>query len=141
MMGGTLADRIGPIPTATLGLIAMVLALILQSVALKFAPPELARQIFLSPIFCWGLAGWAFYTAQVASIIRIEPRASMIALSLNASALYLGFAIGGVIGAVVLSVMGPTDLGWVGGSSVASALAVVLVHGRQERLKPEKIAG
>jgi predicted MFS family arabinose efflux permease len=115
----------------------MVLALILQSVALKFAPPELARQIFLSLIFCWV----AFYTAQVASIIRIEPRASMIALSLNASALYLGFAIGGVIGAVVLPVMGPTDLGWVGGSSVASALAVVLVHGRQERLKPEKIAG
>ena len=68
----------------------MMLALILQSAALKFAPPELARQIFLSLIFCWGLAGWAFYTAQVASIIRIEPQASMIALSLNASALYLG---------------------------------------------------
>ena len=119
----------------------MVLALILQSVALKFAPPEPARQIFLSLIFCWDLAGWAFYTAQVASIIRIEPQASMIALSLNASALYLGFAIDGAISAVVLSVMGPTDLGWVGGSSVAAALAVVLVHGRQERLKPEKIAG
>ena len=86
----------------------MVLALILQSVALKFAPPELARQIFLSLIFCWV----AFYPAQVASIIRIEPRASMIALSLNASAMYLGFAIGGVIGAVVLPAMGrPTSAG------------------------------
>lgn len=141
MLGGALADRIGPIPTATLGLIVMMLALILQSAALKFAPPELARQIFLSLIFCWGLAGWAFYTAQVASIIRIEPQASMIALSLNASALYLGFAIGGAIGAVVLSVMGPTDLGWVGGSSVAAALTVLLLRGRQERLKPVKIAG
>ena len=50
-------------------------------------------------------------------------------------------AIGGAIGAVVLSVMGPTDLGWVGGSSVAAALAVLLVRGRQERLKPVKIAG
>ena len=61
-------------PYRTLGLVAMMLALILQSVALKFAPPELARQIFLSLIFCWGLAGWASYTAQVASIIRIEPQ-------------------------------------------------------------------
>jgi len=119
----------------------MMLALILQSVALKFAPPELARQIFVSLIFCWGLAGWAFYTAQVASIIRIEPKASMIALSLNASAPYLGFAIGGATGAVVLSVMEPTDFGWVGGSSVAASLAVLLVRGRQERLKPVKIAG
>ena len=65
----------------------------------------------------------------------------MIALSLNASALYLGFAIGGATGAVVLSVMEPTDLGWVGGSSVAASLAVLLVRGRQERLKPVKIAG
>jgi hypothetical protein len=50
-------------------------------------------------------------------------------------------AIGGATGAVALAVMEPTDLGWVGGSSVAAALAVLLVRGRQERLKPVKIAG
>ncbi len=141
MLGGTLADRIGPIPTATIGLVVMALALLLQSATLKFASPEIARQIFLGLIFCWGLAGWAFYTAQVASIIRIEPQATMIALSLNASALYLGFAMGGAAGAVVLSVTEATDLGWVGGASVAAALAVLLARGRQERLKPVKIAG
>ncbi len=109
MMGGRLADRIGPIPTATFGLIAMMLALILQSVALNSRRRNRHGRSFSA--FCWHLAGWAFYTAQVASIIRIEPQASMIALSLNASALYLGFAIGGAISAVVLSVMGPTSAG------------------------------
>jgi predicted MFS family arabinose efflux permease len=141
LLGGSLADRIGPIPTATLGLIGMILALTLQSAALKFAPPELARPIILGLIFCQGLSGWAFYTGQVASIVRIEPDVATIALSLNASAMYLGFAIGGITGAVVLSVMGPSDLGWTGGLSVAVALAVLLVRERQRRLKPLKIAG
>jgi predicted MFS family arabinose efflux permease len=141
LLGGTLADRIGPIPTATLGLIAMTLALTLQSAALKFAAPDLARPIVLGLIFCWGLAGWGFYTAQVASIVRNEPQVATIALSLNASAMYLGFAIGGITGAVVLSVMGPTDLGWTGGLSVAAALGALLVRGRQARLKPLEIGG
>ncbi|KJC44951.1 MFS transporter [Bradyrhizobium sp. LTSP885] len=141
LLGGSLADRIGPIPTATLGLIGMILALTLQSAALKFAPPELARPIVLALLFCQGLSGWAFYTAQIASIVRIEPDVATIALSLNASAMYLGFAIGGITGAIVLSFLGPSDLGWAGGLSVAAALAALLVRGRQTQLKPLKIAG
>lgn len=141
LLGGSLADRIGPIPTATLGLIGMILALTLQSAALKFAPPELARPIVLALLFCQGLSGWGFYTAQIASIVRIEPDVATIALSLNASAMYLGFAIGGITGAIVLSFMGPSDLGWAGGLNVAAALAALLVRGRQTQLKPLKIAG
>jgi predicted MFS family arabinose efflux permease len=141
MLGGTFADRIGPVPTATLGLAGMATALILQSIALKFASPEHARYALLVLIFCWGIAGWTFYPAQVASIIRIDPHASMIALSLNASAMYLGFAIGGVAGGIVLSVLGPSDLGWIGGCSVSAALALLLFRGWQERLKLQQIAG
>jgi predicted MFS family arabinose efflux permease len=133
--GGTLADRIGPVPTATLGLVTMMMALTLQSVTLKFAPPEYARTVLLGLIFFWGIGGWAFYTGQVANLVHIEPHASMIALSLNASAMYLGFAAGGALGGIVLTALSPNDLGWVGGSSVATALAMVLLHGRQARLK------
>jgi predicted MFS family arabinose efflux permease len=141
MLGGILADRIGPIPAATLGLAGMAMALILQSIALKFATPEQARYILLLLLFCWGIAGWTFYPAQVASIMRIDPQASIIALSLNASAMYLGFAIGGATGGIVLSLLGPSDLGWIGGSSVAAALALLLFRGWQERLKLRQIAG
>jgi predicted MFS family arabinose efflux permease len=140
MLGGTLADRVGPIPTGTISLVVLSLVLALQSAALKFAPPDIAGPIFLGLIFGQGLAGWTFYTAQVASIVQIEPKTSMIALSLNASALYLGIAIGGAAGGLVLSVATPTDLGWVGGLSVAAALALHLARS-QERLKPYKIAG
>jgi predicted MFS family arabinose efflux permease len=141
MLGGTLADRFGPLPTAAVGLAGMAMALVLLSLALKSATPDHARYAVLLLVFGWAIAGWAFYPAQVASIIRIDPRSSVIALSLNASALYLGFALGGAAGGVVLSILSPTDLGWVGGSSVAASLAVLLFRSRQERLKPYKIAG
>jgi len=141
MLGGTLADRFGPLPTAAVGLAGMATALVLLSLVLKSATPDHARYAVLLLVFGWAIAGWAFYPAQVASIIRIDPRSSVIALSLNASALYLGFALGGAAGGIVLSILGPTDLGWVGGSSVAASLAVLLFRSRQERLKPYKIAG
>jgi predicted MFS family arabinose efflux permease len=135
MLGGTLADRIGPVPTATLGLVTMMMALTLQSITLKFAPPEYARPVFLSLIFLWGIGGWTFYPGQVANLVQIEPHASMIALSLNASAMYLGFAMGGALGGIVLTALLPSDLGWIGGSSLAAALALVLLRGWQARLK------
>jgi predicted MFS family arabinose efflux permease len=55
--------------------------------------------------------------------------------------MYLGFALGGALGGIVLSTLGPTDLGFVGGLSVACSLAVLLLRRRRERLKPVKIAG
>jgi predicted MFS family arabinose efflux permease len=133
--GGTLADRIGPVATTTLGLVTMMTALILQSITLKFAPPEYARTVLLSLIFFWGIGGWAFYTGQVANLVHIEPHASMIAVSLNASAMYLGISAGGALGGIVLTALSPNDLGWVGGGSVATALAMILLRGRQARLK------
>jgi predicted MFS family arabinose efflux permease len=141
IMGGTLADRFGTVATTAFGLAGMSAALILLSVTLKAAAPEYARYVVPLLVFGWAITGWAFYPAQVTNLVRIEPQASMIALSLNASAMYLGFAIGSAAGGVVLSVLGPTDLGWVGGGSVAAALALLLLRGRQQRLKSVKIAG
>jgi len=140
VLGGLLADRIGTTVTAALGLAGMATALILHSLVLKFMP-EYARHAVLGAIFLWAISGWAFYPAQIASIIRIDPKASMIALSLNASAMYLGFAIGGAVGGAVIAVLGPTDLGWVGGLSVTAALSVQLVRGWRTRSKSYGIAG
>ncbi|WP_198026446.1 hypothetical protein [Bradyrhizobium sp. ARR65] len=39
----------------------------------------------------------------------------------------------------MLSLLGPTDLGWVGGLSVSAALVVLLVRSRRERLKLYKL--
>jgi predicted MFS family arabinose efflux permease len=113
----------------------MTPALTSLSVTLKFAGAGSARPIFLILIFCWGIAGWTFYPGQVARLVRIEPQASMIALSLNASAMYFGFAIGGALGGLVLAVLSPTDLGFVGASSEAVALALLLIRGRRRSVQ------
>jgi predicted MFS family arabinose efflux permease len=135
MLGGTLADRIGPIQTLTLGLVTLMMALTLQSIALKFMAPDQARPVFLGLVFFQGIGAWAFYPGQMANLVRIEPQGSMIALSLNASAMYFGFAAGSALGGFVLTALSPTDLGWVGGSCVAVAVAAVLLRGWQTRLK------
>ena len=141
LLGGAMADRLGAVPTAALSLVALMIVLTLQSVALKFAPPEYARSAFIGLLFCWGLAGWAFYPAQVANLLAIETSAPTIALSLNASAMYFGFAAGGALGGVVLAALTPSDLGWVGGCAVAVAVALILSGGRREVHKLGKIAG
>jgi predicted MFS family arabinose efflux permease len=141
MFGGTLADRVGSVATTTFGLVVMMLTLTLQSFTLKFAPPANIGPMLLVLIFGWGIGGWTFYPGQVANLVRIEPQASMIALSLNASAMYFGFALGSALGGLVLTALSPSDLGWVGGASEAVAVVLVLSRGRLERLKMPKIAG
>jgi predicted MFS family arabinose efflux permease len=140
VLGGTLTDRIGPASTVVLGLVLVMVALALQSVTLKLGLPA-AQPVFLALVFCWGVGGWTFYPGQVAGLVRIEPQASMIALSLNSSAMYLGAAIGGALGGLVVAVLSPTDLGWIGGCSEAVALAMVLLQGRRKRLELAQIAG
>lgn len=139
MMGGTLADRLGPLPTSTLGLCGMMISLVLQSVALKYAPPAYAGILFLVVVFFQGVSGWTFYPGQIAHLVRIDPQASVVVLSLNASAMYLGFAGGSALGGVVLSSqLGFSDLGWIGGCCEAAALALMM-SGRPQRLKTGKL--
>lgn len=135
MLGGHLADRLGPAPTMAAGLAGMAMALVLLSATLRMVGPDLSRHLVLLPIFGWAICGWSFFPAQAASLIRIEPQAATIALSLNSSFMYLGFAIGGAMGGIVLSTAAPADLGWVGGLSVGTGLAVLAMRVRQERLK------
>lgn len=139
--GGMLSDRIGPLRTSTLGLVGMAVSLVLQSVVLKFAPLDHAGLPFLLVIALQGIAGWMFYPGQVAHLVRIEPHASVIALSLNASAMYVGFAAGSALGGLALSTMTFTDLGWIGGCGEAAALALILVGHLSRRTKAPQIAG
>lgn len=136
MSGGLLADHFGPLPTAAVALTGMAISQFMLSVLLKSVNPgDLTHYLVLLPIICWAACGWGFFPAHSANIIRIEPHAAQIALSLNYSAMYLGFAIGGALGGIVLSTLGPADLGWVGGTSVTAALAVLLLLVRRERLQ------
>jgi len=81
----------------------------------------------LVTIVVWGVAAWAVHPAQQARLIQVAgTKVAPVALSLNASFLYLGFAAGAALGAFTLSHGSAADLGWVGGLCEIGALALML---------------
>ena len=67
----------------------------------------------------WGATGWGLFPAQQSRLIGIVGLGrAAVALSLNASFMYLGFALGAVMGSLTLTAGGVADLGWVGGAAI-----------------------
>lgn len=117
MIGGRLADRIGAARAIILVTIGLIVLLPLYSLL----PIPDAALIALT--FLWGVVGWAFMAPQQSRIVSIAPKSQNVSLSLNASAIYVGAAIGSAIGGMVIEHLGFAALGWV------TALAVIAVLG------------
>jgi len=78
------------------------------------------------------VAAWAVHPAQQARLIRVAgSKVAPVALSLNASFLYLGFALGASLGAYTLSKGSAADLGWVGGLCEVAAIALMVMLARR----------
>jgi predicted MFS family arabinose efflux permease len=73
--------------------------------------------------------------AQASRLVALQPTSAPISLSLNASALYLGVALGSVVGGAVLNVGTPADLGWTGAIPTLLALIIMLATGRLPALR------
>jgi predicted MFS family arabinose efflux permease len=86
-------------------------------------PASIEGPAILAEIAVWGAMGWAFYPAQASRMVLLAPDAAVVALSLNASALYFGIALGGGLGALVLTFASPADLG------IAAALCGLIALG------------
>lgn len=141
MLGGVLVDRIGAMRTIAMALSGIMIMLTLNSVVLKAWPPSTAWLALLIVMLPWGISGWAFHPAQSANLVKLVPGAPMIVLSLNASAMYLGFALGSLIGGAVIATLSPGDLGWIGGTFAAIALALTLLFAQAYRLSRPQIPG
>lgn len=124
--GGRLVDRLGPSAIGAGTLAQMIVVLLLLTATLKYTAPAFAAVAIVVLLFLWGLAGWAFYVSQVVALVRLAPEAPTIVLSLNASSMYLGIGIGGMTGGAVLSLLGPTNLGWVAACGLLAALLLTV---------------
>jgi predicted MFS family arabinose efflux permease len=131
--GGQIADRFGPTTTVcwSLGLGAAALATLSAIPALL--PRDLAGPALIAMMVPWGIIGWAFPPAQASRLVEIAPDAAALVLSLNVSALYLGVALGSIVGGAVLDVGIAADLGWVGALFPLAGLAVTLVSATRRR--------
>lgn len=86
-------------------------------------------------VLIWGVCGWGFTIPQQHRLTSIKPNYSQIILGFYATAVYLGAAASGVIGAAVLQVLDASMLPLVGAALVAAGLLVGELAGysRQEK--------
>jgi predicted MFS family arabinose efflux permease len=120
-LGGIANDRYGAraVQAVTLPLMALAFTgLTLSAFALRPTP-----LFTLIPfLVLWGLSAWGFFPAQQHRLIAVAgAQHSAIALSLNASFMYAGFALGAALGSIVISVASVLWVGIAGAICVAAA--------------------
>ncbi|MGH7002597.1 MAG: MFS transporter, partial [Alphaproteobacteria bacterium] len=136
VLGGQLSDRFGATRTVIAASLLNALALLAVSWIMTL-PKDIAGTVLIGHMVIWGVIAWMFAPAQASRVLVIAPESAPLALSLNYSALYLGVAIGSMIGGLVISHMGLEHLGWVGAAFPILGLAVMrLAHvaAREENL-------
>lgn len=138
--GGLANDKFGAHAIIQPALLLVALAMALLSAAAHWLSPAMALLPVWVAVFAWGAAAWAVHPAQQARLIGIAgPRAAPIALSLNASFLYLGFSLGAALGSYTLYRGSAADLGWVGAVCEIAALLAVGAASLHAR-KPQSAA-
>jgi predicted MFS family arabinose efflux permease len=123
-LGGAANDRYGARKAQAVALPLMAVAFSLLTLcALMFSPNALPY--ILPLVVLWGLSAWGFFPPQQARLIAVAGVANAsVALSLNASFMYLGFAIGGLVGAIVLGVASAAWIGLAGAIVIVFSMAV-----------------
>jgi DHA1 family inner membrane transport protein len=121
--GGRAADRWGsrrPLLVVVAGLTVVLTAL----PVLATSVPGAAVALLL-----WGLATWSFNPPVQHRLIELGGTGAGLLLSLNASAIYLGVGLSGIVGGIVLTQAGPMALPPVAAALTAIGGLVVLVFG------------
>ena len=122
-VGGAKADRLGPDTVVGVALLLAVIALASLSNWAHFLTPHQALVPVLVTVALWGMAHWGFWPAQQARLIGIAGLpVAPVALSLNASFMYLGFSLGAGLGSLTMQHLSVADLGWAGATSVLASL-------------------
>ncbi|RBQ16969.1 MFS transporter [Spongiactinospora rosea] len=120
-IAGPLTDRFGPraIAVAAVGGMALDLAL-LPLWSRSFAAAAVA-------LFVWGATGWMYLVPQQYRLLALSETGGPFTVALNSSALYLGIALGGGLGGVLITLAGPHTLA---APAFALGLAAALLAAR-----------
>ena len=123
-LGGQLSDRIGAQATVTIAAVLNIGFLLVLG-TIPMLPVAAVTPVFFGFMLLWGIAGWMFVPGQVSRVVALSPSSAPLALSLNASFLYLGTALGALVGGFVLEHLPISELGLVAAVFPALALGVI----------------
>lgn len=124
-LGGQLSDRLGAQATVTVAAVLGIVFLLLLG-GIPMLPEGAVMPAFLVFMVAWGISGWMFLPGQVSRLVALSPESAPLALSLNASFLYLGTALGALVGGLVLEHLPIGQLGLV--AAVFPVLALGVIH-------------
>jgi DHA1 family purine base/nucleoside efflux pump-like MFS transporter len=132
--GGRAADRVGTLRTlfgVLAGFVVLIATLPLTTSTLVGAALAL---------FAWSAFTWSFNPPVQSLLLELAPAAGLV-LSLNASAIYLGVALAGVLGGVVIDTAGVLALPLFGaGLAVVVIGLLATLRGRTTRAEPVAVA-
>lgn len=128
-LGGELADRIGANYTVAAGLVLCITGLsIVAGMGDNWAGA-------IAGIFIWGIGGWMLVPAQQHRLVSLAGPAAPLAISLNASAMYLGIGLAGLTGTAVIKIVGLSGLAPFAVFMATVSLAIVAsVYGRSKQV-------
>ena len=125
--GGWAADRLGPRRT-----IALLLAgLLLTMIAVPWTAGHLAWTMVAFSV--WTVCGFGLMTPQQSRLAEMAFTQAPLLLSLNASMVYIGTALGSAIGGAAIPILGFERLSWLGAVFVAAALLTLAVNAAPPR--------
>lgn len=121
LLGGRLTDAIGPRRARLVILGGHALALGVVVIVVFTGAPVWAFGISIG---IWSVFAWALNPPMQASTIAAAPNAAMTAVSLNISGLYLGTAVAGAVGGIMLDLLGAPAIPVVGAIALGAAWLV-----------------
>jgi DHA1 family purine base/nucleoside efflux pump-like MFS transporter len=130
-LGGRATDRFGARRTALAVLVVAIVALATLPLTLPTVPGAVLA------LLVWSVATWAFNPPFQSLILEVAGERAALALSLNASAIYFGAGLSGVVGGLVVSGPGVHALPFVGAAIGVVAVAVFAVSSRTGLRTPE----
>lgn len=130
-LSGWATDRHGPIMTLACAYLVMTLAL----GGLGLMPSGKGLEAIYPISFliaCWGASSWAQSPAQQQRLISLAPQEANLVIALNSSGIYIGIAIGTMIGGQLIGLGGSYPL-WAGAALAAIAMCCIMMSGGTRR--------
>jgi DHA1 family inner membrane transport protein len=120
LVGGYGTDRLGPVASLRVQLVVFVVTQALLPFTAGHYP------LMLATLWVWGVAGFGMMPAQQTRLAAAAPASAPLLLSLNTSMLYLGTALGAVVGGAASQSLGFGRVAWAGVPFLALGLLTLV---------------
>ncbi len=129
LLGGAANDRIGPQRTLTMQLTGLALMMLLLPLTAGSWP------WMMGVMLLWGTAGFGMMAPQQSRLATLAAAQAPLLLSLNSSMLYVGTALGALLGGLAAPWMGFDHLSWASAPLALLALGLLWLGPARARRK------